>query len=72
MLAEGTYAHPVWSPDGNAIGVTIFENPDDPDTEVLGYIPVDDPGNPVVVAGPAAGSGRHPGVGDPLTQRAGA
>ena len=54
-LAEGDYAHPVWSPDGKAIGVTIFGDPDDPDTEVLGYIPVDDPDNPVVVADPPPG-----------------
>jgi len=52
QLAEGDYAHPVWSPGGTAIGVTV-----DDDT-LLGYIPLDDDGNaedPVVVADPPPG-----------------
>jgi len=50
QLAVGNYAHPVWSPDGNAIGVTIFEDVEDADTEVLGYIPLEDPDSPVVAS----------------------
>jgi len=59
--AEGSYAHPVWSPDGDAIGVTIFTTlptDDDPGVEALGYIPLDDDGDaedPVFVEDPPPG-----------------
>lgn len=55
LLADGFYSHPVWSPDGRSIGVTIFEDPTVKNSDVLGYIPVDDPDNPVVVADPPPG-----------------
>lgn len=49
QLATGDYAHPVWSPDGRAIGVTVLN---DAGEEVLGYIPLDDAGDaaePIIV-----------------------
>lgn len=50
-VAEGSYAHPVWSPDGQSIGVTVVEG----GSEALAYIPLDDPDNPVIVENPPAG-----------------
>jgi len=61
LLKEGSFAHPVWSPNGDAIGVTIFTtlpSEDSPGVEVLGYIPIGDSGEadePVVVADPPPG-----------------
>ncbi|MDZ5622147.1 hypothetical protein SFC88_14985 [Nocardioides sp. HM23] len=51
LVAEGSYLHPVWSPDGSAIGVTVLEG----GTESLAYIPLDDPDDPVIVPGGPAG-----------------
>jgi len=51
VVAEGSYAHPVWSPEGDAIGVTVVRD----GSERLAYIPLDDPGNPVVVEEPPPG-----------------
>jgi hypothetical protein len=50
-VAEGSYAHPVWSPEGDAIGVTVVSG----ETEQLAYIPLDDPENPVIVEDPPPG-----------------
>ncbi|MEZ0579924.1 hypothetical protein [Nocardioides sp. MH1] len=61
QVAEGDYAHPVWSPDGHAIGVTQFStlpSGEDPGSSALAYIPLDDSGvgkAPVVVADPPPG-----------------
>jgi hypothetical protein len=56
QVAEGSYAHPVWSPGGDAIGVTIVDLVDgEIAAEQLAYIPLDDPSNPVVVADPPSG-----------------
>jgi hypothetical protein len=57
-VSEGNYSHPVWSPDGKAIGVTIYSTlptEDDRGVEELGYIPLDDPDHPVVVEDPPPG-----------------
>jgi hypothetical protein len=61
QVAEGDFAHPVWSPDGNSIGVTVFSTlptDGDPGVSDLGYIPLDDDGlgkDPVVVEDPPPG-----------------
>ncbi|WP_322938630.1 TolB family protein [Nocardioides bizhenqiangii] len=52
LVADGSYAHPVWSPDGDAIGVTSY---DEEGEESLAYIPLDDPENPVIVPDPPPG-----------------
>lgn len=49
LLAEGEFAHPVWAPDGSAIGVTLE------DDTVLGYVPYDESGDAVVVPDPPPG-----------------
>jgi hypothetical protein len=57
-IAEGNFAHPVWSPGGDSIGVTIFSTlptTTSDGVEELGYIPLDDPENPVIVADPPPG-----------------
>ena len=51
LVAEGSYAHPVWSPDGRSIGVTVVEG----GAESLAYIPLDDPETPVIDPGAPAG-----------------
>lgn len=61
LLAEGDFAHPVWSPEGDAVGGTVFTTPPtetSPGVEALGYIPIDDAGEagePVIVADPPPG-----------------
>lgn len=61
QVAEGDFAHPVWSPDGSAIGVTQYSTlpaGDDPGADALAYIPLDDSGTgqePVVVSDPPPG-----------------
>lgn len=52
VLAHGEYSHPVWSVDGTEIGLTLI---DDADAEALGYIDVDDPGDPHIVPNPPPG-----------------
>ncbi|WP_183101051.1 TolB family protein [Nocardioides pelophilus] len=44
VVANGLYAHPVWSPDGRSIGVTVVDL--EAETEVLGYVDLDDAGAP--------------------------
>jgi Tol biopolymer transport system component len=51
LVADGSYAHPVWSPDGESIGVTVVDG----GTEALAYVPLDDPSNPVIVPDPPEG-----------------
>ncbi|KAA1424195.1 TolB family protein [Nocardioides antri] len=52
LVDEGPFAHPVWAPAGDAIGVTLK---DASGTEVLGLVSLDDPANPVVVPNPPPG-----------------
>lgn len=47
LVADGLYAHPVWSPDGTSIGLTVVDL--EAGTEVLGYVDLDDPAAPDVV-----------------------
>jgi hypothetical protein len=51
VVADGSYAHPVWSPDGQSVGVTVVDG----GAEALAYIPLDDPDNPVIVQNPPEG-----------------
>ena len=44
LVADGLYAHPVWSTDGKSIGLTVVDL--EAETEVLGYVDVDDPDAP--------------------------
>ena len=56
-VADGSYSHPVWSPGGDAIGVTIVELDDgDIAAEQLAYIPLDDPATPVLVTDQPSGN----------------
>ncbi len=48
QVADGLYAHPVWSPDGKSIGLTVVDL--EADTEALGYVDLDDPDAPDAVA----------------------
>ena len=47
LVADGLYAHPVWSPDGASIGLTVVDL--EAETEVLGYVELEDPDAPDVV-----------------------
>jgi hypothetical protein len=47
LVADGLYAHPVWSPDGESIGVVVVDP--EAETEVLGYVDLDDPDAPDLV-----------------------
>lgn len=52
LVGEGPFAHPVWSPDGDAIAATLRN---ESVLEVLVAVPLDDPANPVVVPSPPPG-----------------